>query len=188
MGTADIPPPARAVDLCKFMPLSEEGKAALTPEQSPDDFLGLVVERKLLSDSLHMIAHLLPKRQAVFWAMTVARQPGQPSDAAAEAALKAAEKWIADPSEGNRQACLAAANDADTSTAAGMTALAAHYSSGLPPGNDPRSNAKAYFMTARLVAGAVAIAAAHGDTAQTLPRFDAYIAKGMEIYRRSAPK
>lgn len=181
-----IPPPQRAIDLCKYMPLSGDGKAALTPEMTPDEFLSVLLERKLIADSLQLIAHLLPKRQSVFWAMTCARQPGQSTDPAAEAALKAAEKWIADPSEPNRQACLEGSNEADSATPAGATALAAYYSTGLPPGNDPRSNAKAYFMTARLVAGAVAMAATSGDTEQTLPRFDAYIAKGVEIYKRTS--
>ena len=189
MATADsLPPPARAGDLAKYVPLTDEGKAAMTPEMTPDEFLAALLDRKLVADSLHFLSHALPKRQSVFWAMSCARQSGGGAEPVAEAALKAAEKWIADPSESNRQECIAAANAADTTTPAGATALAAYYSSGLPPGEDARANAKAYFMTARLVSAAIAMAAVEGDREQAMARFDAFIAKGVEIHKRTTSK
>ena len=189
MASADsLPPPARAADLSKYVPLSDEGKAAMTPEMKPDEFIAALLERKLIADSLHFLAHVLPKRQSVFWAMSCARQSRGNAEPAAEAALKAAEKWIADPSEQNRQECLAAANAADTTTPAGATALAAYYSSGLPQGEDARANAKAYFMTARLVSAVVSLAAVEGDREQAMARFDGFLMKGVEIYKRTTSK
>lgn len=180
-----LPPPARAADLCKYVSVSDDAKAALTPEMPPAEFLAVLNERNLIGDSLNFLAHLLPKRQAVFWAMSCARQSGRTLEPVSEAALKAAEKWIADPSESNRQACLTASNDVDASTSASLTALAAHYCTTTLPGTDPRVNSKAYFMTAKLVGGAVALAATEGDPKQIVPKFESFLAKGTEIYKRS---
>ena len=98
--------------------------------------------------------------------------------------MKSAEKWIAEPSEENRKATLKAAEAADTGTPAGCAALAAYYSEGLPRTEDPKSNARAYFMTAKLVGSAVLLTAA-ADPKQMLPRFAGFTGKGLEIVRRS---
>ena len=185
MGTqSTLPPPARAVDLCKYFTLTDSAKVGLLPEMTPDQFLQAAVDNKWHSDAIQFLSHLLPKRQAVFWAMTCVRQSGEKLNAQEEAALKAAEKWIGDPSEENRQAALKAANDAETSTPAGATALAAHYSDGLPQTQDPKMNAKAYFMTAKLVTGAVLMVATSSSD-QALSRMEAFLSKGMEIVKKT---
>src|SRR5688572_308941 len=99
-----LPPPSRAADLCKYFTLGDEAKNALTPEMTPDDFLRTAVEKKWFPDAVQFLAHYLPKRQAVFWAMSCARQAEPTPSPQAEAALKSAEIWIADPSEDNRKA------------------------------------------------------------------------------------
>jgi hypothetical protein len=185
MGTqSTLPPPARAVDLCKYFTLTDDAKAALLPEMTPEQFLQAAVDNKWHPDAIQFLSHLLPKRQAVFWAMTCVKQAGSKINPQEEAALKAAEKWIGDPSEENRQAALKAANDADTATPAGATALAAHYSDGLPQTQDPKMNARAYFMTAKLVSGAVLMAAT-SDRDQALTRMEAFVSKGMEIVKKT---
>ena len=89
------------------------------------------------------------------------RKAERPRNATPEqdVALKTTERWIAEPTEENRQAAFKAAEEADTATPAGITALAAYYSDALPPTADPKTNAKAYFITAKLVTAAVMMAA-----------------------------
>ena len=89
-----LPPPSRAADLCKYFTLGDEAKAALTPEMTPDDFLQLAVENKWHSDAVQFLAHYLPKRQAVFWAMSCTRQAEPEPAAPAETALKSAEPGL----------------------------------------------------------------------------------------------
>jgi hypothetical protein len=175
-----LPPPSRAADLCKYFTLGDEAKNALTPEMTPDDFLRLALEKKWYPDAVQFLAHYLPKRQAVFWAMNCARQAEPAPPPQVEAALKSAEAWIADPTDDNRKATLNAANDADTATPAGATALAAYYSDGLPTTPDPKMNAKAYFMTAKLTGGAVLMAAT-ADRDQAIARLEAFVNRGVEI-------
>jgi hypothetical protein len=178
------PPSARAAELCRFFTLSEEGKALLTPEAMPDQFAETLMKAERYPDAVQVIAHHLPKRQGVFWAMTCVRQSGDALTPEMEAALKSAEKWIADPSEENRRATLPAAEAAETGTPAGCTALAAYYSDGLPRTEDPKANARAHFMTAKLVGSAVLLSAA-SDPQQMQARFGSFTAKGLEIVRKS---
>jgi hypothetical protein len=183
-GQAQLPPARRAADLCKYFTLSDDAKKAVTPEMTPDEFLQAAFENQWHPDAIQFLAHYLPKRQAVFWAMSCTRQSAVETTPAAEAALKSAEAWIAEPNEDNRQAALAAANDADTSTPAGATALAAYYSDGLPATQDPKMNAKAYFMTAKLAGGAVLLAATE-DREQAIARMEAFVNRGMDIAKKT---
>jgi hypothetical protein len=181
---AGSPPPAKAAELARYFTLSDEAKALLVPEAMPDEFAETLVRARRYADAVQLIAHQLPKRQGVFWAMTCVRQAGGPLTPEMEAALKSAEKWIAEPTEENRKSALKAAEAADTGTAAGCTALAAFYSEGLPRTDDPKSNARAYFMTAKLVGSAVLLAATR-DPAQMQARFESFTARGLEIVKKS---
>lgn len=184
MATNEIPPPAKAADLTKYMTLGEEAKATLAPDMTPDQFLAALSERKLFSDAIQFLAHYLPKRQSIFWAMTCTRQVFAEPTPEAEKALKAAERWIAEPTDENRHAAFKAGEEAEGSTAPGATALAAYYSSGLPQTADSRNNARAYFLSSKLVGGAVLMAATT-DREQVLARLESFTAKGTEIAKRS---
>jgi hypothetical protein len=172
------------VEICRYFTLSDEGKKALSPDAMPEQFAELLLEMKQHPDAVQLIAHSLPKRQGVYWAMTCARESTQEPTPEAEAALKAAEKWIAEPNEESRKAAFKAAEAADAGTPAGSAALAAFYSDGLPRTEDPKANARAYFMTAKLVGSAVLLAAA-ADPKQLIPRFETFIGKGLEILKKS---
>ena len=180
----NAPLPVKAGEIARYVTLTEEGRAVLQPEAEPEDFAQKLAQANVHTDAIQVLAHYLPKRQGVFWAMTCVRQANPAPPPEAEAALKAAERWIAEPTEENRNATLKAADAADAGTPAGCTALAAYYAEGLPRTEDPRMNAKAFFMTAKLVSSAVLLAAT-ADPEQMQARFASYVDKGLEIVRRS---
>lgn len=180
----NAPLPVKAGEIARYVTLSDAGQAVLEPAAEPEEFAQRLAEANVHPDAVQVIAHYLPKRQGVFWALTCVRQTGPLPTPEAEAALKAAERWIADPSEENRTAALKAADAADAGTPAGCTALAAYYADGLPRTEDPRTNAKAYFMTAKLVTSAVLLAAT-ADREQMQSRFTQFIEKGLEIVQKS---
>src|SRR4051812_24133061 len=176
-------PQVTAAELCRYFTLSEEGKRILTPEMAPEAFAQLLAEQKRNPDAVQLIAHYLPKRQAVFWALSCVRQFIPALTPEGEAALKAAEQWIAEPSDERRTATLKAADAADAGTPAGCTALAAYYSDGLPRTEDPKQNARAYFLTSKLVASALLMTATENPE-QMHERFGAFVEKGLDIVRR----
>ena len=175
----------KATEVTRYVSLGEEARKALTPEMSADEFIETLLLRQLHPDAVQFIAHYLPKRQAVWWALGCVKQtvpPDLPPEQ--EAAVKSTERWIAEPTEENRQAAFKAAEVADTSTPAGITALAAYYTDALPPTADPAKNAKAYFVTAKLVTAAVMLAAA-SDPDQLKVRFSGFAIKGAEVVKRT---
>ena len=174
----------KATEVTRYVTLGEEAKKTLTPEMSANEFIEALVAKQLHPDAVQFIAHYLPKRQAVWWALGCVKQgiPEMPPEQ--DAAVKSTERWIAEPTEENRQAAFKAAEEADTSTPAGITALAAYYSDALPPTADPKMNAKSYFITAKLVTAAVMLAAT-ADPEQLKLRFNGFVTKGVEVVKRT---
>ena len=174
----------KATEVTRYVTLGEEAKKTLTPEMSANEFIEALVAKQLHPDAVQFIAHYLPKRQAVWWALGCVKQgiPEMPPEQ--DAAVKSTERWIAEPTEENRQAAFKAAEEADTSTPAGITALAAYYSDALPPTADPKMNAKSYFITAKLVTAAVMLAAT-ADPEQLKLRFSGFVTKGVEVVKRT---
>lgn len=174
----------KAIEVSRYVSLGEEAKKTLTPEMSANEFIEALVAKQLHPDAVQFIAHYLPKRQAVWWALGCVKQgmPDLPPEQ--DAAVKSAERWIAEPTEENRQAAFKAAESADTSTPAGITALAAYYSDALPQTADPKMNAKSYFITAKLVTAAVMLAAT-SDPDQLKLRFSGFVTKGVEVVKRT---
>src|SRR5438132_849258 len=99
-----------AGELCKQFPLSDEGKKVVRDNMTPAQALDALMAGKHYVDALRLLAHGLPKREAVWWACQCARQvttgtvPPQVT-----AALASAEKWVKDPTEENRRPNQAAA-------------------------------------------------------------------------------
>lgn len=174
----------KATEVTRYVNLGEEAKKMLTPEISANEFIEALVAKQLHPDAVQFIAHYLPKRQAVWWALGCVKQGVPEMTPEQDAALKTTERWIAEPTEENRQAAFRAAETADTTTPFGITALAAYYSEALPPTADPKTNAKAYFITAKLVTAAVMLAAT-ADPEQLKPRFSGFVNKGVEVVKRT---
>lgn len=174
----------KATEVTRYVNLGEEAKKVLTPEMSAGEFIDALIARQLHPDAVQFIAHYLPKRQAVWWAVGCVKQSDSELSPEQDAAVKTTERWIAEPTDENRQAAFKAAEIADTSSPAGITALAAYYSEGLPQTADPGNNAKAYFITAKLVTAAVMLAAT-SDPEQLKPRFSGFVTKGVEVVKRT---
>src|ERR1700694_1576203 len=94
-----------AAEICKQFQLGEEAQKLLRDNQAPRQFLDVLLEKKQYVDACRFLAHGLPKREAVWWACLCVRQvQGANPPPKAAAALQAAEKWGADPSDANRRA------------------------------------------------------------------------------------
>src|SRR5260370_28083500 len=98
-----------------------------------DDIQPLNHARALLgsarpSDAILFISHLLPRREAVWWAAQCVR--ALIAEASAEEALRAAETWVRMPEDDNRRAALGIANDSDRRKPTTWLAVAARWSSG----------------------------------------------------------
>ena len=165
--------------------LSEGAAACLTADIEPPDFASLLLQRKLYPDAVRFVAHALPKRESVWWAWVCARRSaGANPPAKIKAALEATEKWISQPTEDNRRAAHAAAQQAEFSTPAGCAGLAAFFSGGslAPPHAPPVPPGE--HLTAKAVAGAVIFAAIATEPEKAPEKFQTYVTQGLEVAQK----
>jgi len=112
-------------------------------------------------DAVLFIAHLLPRRETVWWGLQCAR--GMLGAAAEDAAFRAAEAWVRAPEEDARRAALAAFEAGDMRSPTTWLAFAAGWSGGsvTAPDQDPLPAPPSACPMG--VATAVMLAAAAGD-------------------------
>src|SRR5262249_35059488 len=147
----------------------DEAKKLLRDTHTPRAFLDELIAKKLYPDAIQFLAHALPKREAIWWACLCARLGyAGATEAKIQAALQAAEKWVADPTDANRRATFAAAEAAEFGTPAGSTGVAVYFSGGSisPPPNPEVKPPE--LATAKAVTGAVMMAAVLKE-AQKIP-------------------
>ena len=83
--------------------------------QTVDGYVASLNAAGLYPASMAVLAHALPKREAVWWACTSVRRAGAPQPGSPDLeALAAAENWVRRPTEENRQAAKLAADKVDT--------------------------------------------------------------------------
>jgi hypothetical protein len=170
--------PARtAAEIGKLFPLGVEAKKLLRDGLTPRQYLDGLLEKQLYLDAVRFLAHALPKREGFWWACLCAR--GAPAPQAA--ALQAAERWVADPSEANRRAAQEAAEAAGVGTPAGCAAMAAFWSGGsMAPPNVP-AVPPGETLTAHGVAGAVLLSAVLTEPEKAADKQRKFLAQGVEV-------
>jgi Family of unknown function (DUF6931) len=167
-------------DLASRLRLDALACSLLMPEQSVSDYVISLAETGQFRAALSVLAHALPKREAVWWGCVAVRYAEvPPADSDADTALAAAEAWVYQPSEDTRRPTGAAASRAGLGTAAGWAAIAAYWSSGslspedtppVPPGPE---------LTGKAVAGATTLAALNADPPDGY--FDVFIRMALDI-------
>ncbi len=168
--------------------LSPEAKAALTPSQTPGQFLDALVAKRLFPDAVKFLAHAIGRREAVWWACTCNRQTLTPDvPAPAVAALVAAETWCYQPTEENRRAAHAAAEAATMDHPPSLAAMGAFFSGGsVAPANVPQPVPPGPFHTARMVAASVMLAVVRREPERAADKYRAFVAQGVEIANSAA--
>jgi hypothetical protein len=171
-----------AAEVCNRFPLGEEAKTLLRDGLTPRQYLDLLIDRQQFPDAVRLLAHALPKPEAVWWACLCARSvAGKEPPPKIGAALQAAEKWVANPSEENRRAAFPAAEAAGFGTPAGCAAVAAFWSGGsLGPPNVPAIPPGEH-LTAQGVAGAIMLAPVQTEPEKAPEKYRKFLALGIEV-------
>ncbi|HEV3415437.1 MAG TPA: FHA domain-containing protein [Pirellulales bacterium] len=126
-----------AAGVCEKLELDEGAQSLLEPQQTVRQFFVLLGKKQLHADAMRLLAHALPKREAIWWAAQCVRAAfGDQLPLADRAALGAAEGWVVEPTEENRRRTESAAEATKHETAAGWAAAGAFWSGGsiAPPG------------------------------------------------------
>ena len=155
-------------------------RVAATPAESAaplDHARALLASRP--PEAVMFIAHLLPRREAVWWAVQCVR--GLLGARSEDEAFHAADAWTRAPEEVNRCGALAVAGSADQEAPTTWLAFAAGWSGGsvTPPGQQPLpAPASACALGANT---AVMLAAARGDPREVAGRIKACAEAGIRF-------
>ena len=178
--------PKLAVALPQLLPRLElDAEAATLLDGAPHaaEAVARLERSGRLQEASRLVAHALPKREAVWWACMCARAvpfaEATPDDLAA---LEAAEAWVRRPEEAQRRAAMAAAEKSGFRSAEAWAAVGAFWSGGsmappeapaVPPGDH---------LTGVAVAGSVTLAAVRGPRPQRAQeRFARFLGSARDI-------
>jgi len=172
----------RAMPIAVFLDLTDEAKAVLLDDMTPEQYVQQLMEKALYPDAILFLAAGLSKRESTWWACLCARSglSDKPSDTDVKA-IASAEAWVYKPTQENCRLTLPAAEATEFKTAAGWSAMAAFWSGEnisptdsavIPPPND---------LTGKAVNGAVLLAAAQGEPGKVLEMQQLFINQGIDI-------
>ena len=159
---------------------SDDAMALLKPDRTARAYFETLVKRKLYGDAIRFLAHVLPAREAVWWAWSCARDAaGDEPPARVMTSLDTTKRWILEPSDENRRAAFAAGELLEFNGPAGIVALGVFLCGDtLCPPDAPQAPAGPH-AAAKALAGSICMAAAI-KPAGVNDRFLAFIARGLE--------
>lgn len=171
--------------LCEVAEMEDEALQLLEDEQSPQEFLGVLVENEQYADAVRLLAHSLPTREAIWWAWATARRASgaEPPPDVGEA-LAVSERWITQPAEEYRRPALEIAERAKLSTPAGCVAFAVYFSGGSIAPPDVPEVPPPPFASSKAIAGAIILSAVVDEPEKAPAKFQAFINQGLDVARR----
>jgi hypothetical protein len=137
------------------------------------------------SDSVLFISHLLPRREAVWWAIQCVRALTVRDDA--DEAIRAAESWVRTPEDDNRRAALGIANDSDRRKPTTWLAFAAGWSGGSLLAEDQKPVPAPPGACAMAANTAIMLAVAAGDPRAIVDRIAACAEAGVRFASGGEP-
>jgi hypothetical protein len=162
----------------------------------PAALLRALLDAGLAAEALRVMACALPPREGIWWAFIAARHamqmvaanPDQDTESDAITAqadlLALVERWITQPSDENRRAAWATAQDVGFETPAGCAAAAVFFAGGsLSPAGSPYVPPPAG-VHVTMAATAVLLAAAQAAPDRMVALADAFTGQGIEIVRQ----
>lgn len=170
-----------AIEVGQRASLSDSARALLRDGQTARQFVDELVKKADFAQAGLFLAHALPKAEAVWWACQCVRHAQAAATPVAQAALKAAELWVTNPTDENRRAAYTASEAAGVATPAGCAALAAFLSGGsLAPPNIAEVP-PAEHLTAEAIAGVIALTAVIKEPEMAAERQQQFFALGLDV-------
>lgn len=150
------------------------------------DSVAVAVDRLVAAgrhqDAVKLLAHALPKREAVWWACMCARAiPVDALPAPDAAAIEAAESWVRRPDEPARRAASVAAEKTKFATPESWAAMGAFWSGGSMAPEGQVVVPPPDHLTATAVTGAVMLAATRHTPEKRQARLERFIASARDI-------
>ena len=172
-------------DLASLIPhlgLGPEASAATAGSGLVMDALGKLEAGGFLVEATKLMAHALPKREAVWWSCMCSSSTA-PADLpeADQKCRRAAEEWVRGQNEKLRYAAWDTAQASGYGTPEVYTAVAAFWSGGsMAPEGQPAVPPQPHFV-GNAVAGVIALSAVRGDPTKRDARLKRFLESGRNI-------
>jgi hypothetical protein len=186
-GLARVKTATAAEILARYEP-SKDAAALADGKIAPHPYVERLLDGQLFEDAIAFLAYALPRREALWWAHGCAKEI-TPPDAKKElvAALAAAEKWVAEPTDESRRAAMVAAEAATYGNPQGCVALAVFFSEGsMSPPDCPPVPVGEWFC-ARTVAASVHLACLARGPEHARPLAQDFAARGVAAGTQPPP-
>lgn len=172
-------------DLASLAPrlaLPAEATVALQGCTTVGQALDRLESSGFLIEAARLVAHALPKREAVWWACMCAVHTAPPDlPPSSREARETAEHWVRQQTDKLRRAAMAHAEAANFGTPEAWAAVAAFWSGdSLTPEGQPAVPPPPH-LAGTAAAGAVALAAARGDARRYNGRLKRFLESGRNI-------
>ncbi len=156
-----------AGEICKVCKPGDAAKKLLKPQETPSQFLSALQEKHLSAEMVKVIAHGLPDREGVAWAVQCAEKVAGTLPAPDALAMRAAQAWVKSPTAENQAAAAAAFERTDKQGPGAWAAQAVAWAgegTPKPPAEDGKP-------MPRLTPDAVVMAVLLSSTIQARPEF-----------------
>lgn len=165
--------------------VSAEAASLAVPDATVERQVEAWTEAGCLADARRLLAHALPPRHSLWWALlclTEAHRQGPYPPAVADA-FAAALEFVLDPTEPGRRACHAAAEAAGSTTAGGVIGHAAFLSGGSMAPPDCPPVLPAPHLCGRMCGVAVYLASVRFNPARYKRHLEHFIGIGLKVAR-----
>ena len=162
--------------------LSGAAASCIEGAESAAAMLECLVAADFLAEAVKLLAHALPKREAIWWACMCARHTAPPDLPAVETeAAAVAEAWVRRPTEEARRVAFNVAEKSRFGGAESWAAMAAFWSGGsMAPVGQPEVP-PAPHLCGLAVAGSVTLASVRDRPERREARLRRFVASGREI-------
>lgn len=175
---------ATAEELLVNIDLSDEASDYIVADTAPEISIVRLMDAGLYPDAVKLLAHGLPKREAVWWSCLCTRDIHNPqTDENNSKALHAAESWVKNPTEERRQICKRLGEATKYQTPASWAATAASWCHGSLAGDGEPAIEPPEHLYAHAVAGSVTLSAVLADPVDPTKSFKKYLAQGLSLAR-----
>jgi hypothetical protein len=150
-------------------------------DEAPIAFLQNLSAQAKFEDAVAFCAHLLPRREAVWWGCGNVRAFLGDAVRDRNEGLRAAEAWVYEPTDQNRLAALGVGTRGDSSHPLTWLALGAGWSGGTLNSHPKTPVPMPQYMTARATRIATLLGARFIALPERAPRFRASIEEGIKL-------
>lgn len=171
-----------ALQTASYLKLGEEQLQLASDDQTPQQFLDLLKQEGQIENALRLQAHLLPKREAIWWSCLCLQSVyGGQVPALESHSLEAAQNWAIEPTEEKRREAELAAEDAELNGAAASVAMAAFLSEGSMTPEEFEEVEPDDRMSGQLLTGALLLVASYGEPLQADERKQTFLELAVSI-------